>query len=128
MRAFLDAPAVGHAAVVWVDHGRALVARQDHGRPAIVDLDRGAEPAHDFLLRVVTVAADCDRFMILGPSNERLAFERELVSVHRRETLALDVETCVTASTDELVDRLRFLEADEPAPSVDDKRVIATNG
>ena len=118
MRTFADAHAVGHAAVVWLDHGHALIARQDNGRPAIVDLDRGAEPAHDFLHRVVTVAADCDRFMILGPSGERLELERELVNVHRRETIALEVETCVSASVDELVDRLRLLEGDEPRHSV----------
>jgi hypothetical protein len=48
--------------------------------------------------------------MILGPGDDRLAFEHELMTLHRRETLALDVEACPVTSDSELMDRLRLLE------------------
>jgi hypothetical protein len=101
-----------HAAVVWLDHWHALIARREHGAAAIVDLDRGAEPEQMFLDRVARLTDDCDRVMILGPENDSLRREREVVIDHHRAVVALDIEATVSASPSELFDRLRLLEGD----------------
>jgi hypothetical protein len=101
-----------HAAVVWLDPWHALVARRDHGVAAIVDVDRGADPEEEFLDRVAELTDDCDRMMILGPANDRLIREREVVVQHHRELVALDIEARAAASPSELFDRLRLLEGD----------------
>ena len=111
-------PTLAHpapAAVVWLDHWHALVARRDHGAAAIVDVDRGGESDDDYLVHVARVTDDCDRVMILGPGKERLAFGREYVERHGRGVVALDIEASVSASPAELFDRLRLLEGDERA-------------
>ena len=107
-----------HAAVVWLDHWHAFVARRDHGAAAIVDVDRDGESEVDYLVRVARMTDDCDRVMILGPGEDRLAFGREYVAHHRRDLVALDIEASVSASRSELFDRLRLLEGDELARPV----------
>lgn len=107
-----------HAAVVWLDHWHALVARREHGAAAILDVDRGVETDHDFLDRVARLTDDCDRVMILGPGDDRHAFEREYVAHHDRDVVALDIEASVSATPAELYDRLRLLEGDAAAPAV----------
>ena len=107
-----------HAAVVWLDHWHALVARRDHGAATIVDVDRGGESEWEYLDRVTRVTDDCDRVMILGPGDDRLALGREVVAHHDREAVALDIEASVGASPAELFDRLRLLEGDELARPV----------
>ena len=104
-----------HAAVVWLDHWHALVARRDHGATAIVDVDRGTQSEGEYLVRVARMTDDCDRVMVLGPGDDRLAFGREYVADHGRRVVALDVEASVSASPAELFDRLRLLEGDERA-------------
>ena len=106
---------LAHAAVVWLDHWHALVARRDDGAAAIVDVDRGAESEWDYIVRVARITDDCDRVMILGPGDDRLAFGREFVAHHDREAVAVDIEASVSASPAELFDRLRLLEGDERA-------------
>jgi hypothetical protein len=106
-----------HAAVVWLDPWHALVARRDHGVAAIVDLVRDAEPEPAFLDRVADLTDDCDRVMILGPSNDRLTRERDVVVHHHRDIVALDIEARASASLTELFDRLRLLEGDSPISS-----------
>jgi hypothetical protein len=107
-----------HAAVVWLDHWHALVARRDHGAAAIVDIDRDGAPEWEYLVRVARVTDDCDRVMILGPGDDRLAFGREFVAHHEREAVALDIEASIATSPTELFDRLRLLEGDELARPV----------
>lgn len=107
-----------HAAVVWLDRWHAFVARRDHGAAAIVDIDRGIESEGEYLVRVAQITDDCDRVMILGPDDDRLALGREYVAHHPREVVALDIETSVSASPAELFDRLRLLEGDERARPV----------
>jgi len=104
-----------HAAVVWLDHWHALVARRDGDAAAIVDVDRGVESEWEYLVRVVQVTDDCDRVMILGPGDDRLKFGREFVAHHDRDLVALDIEASVGASPAELFDRLRLLEGDKLA-------------
>ena len=101
-----------HAAVVWLDHWHALVARREAGGAAIMDLDRGDETEQSFLDRVAGLTDDCDRVMILGPANDRLTREREVVVHHHQAVIALDVEASASASPSELFDRLRLLEGD----------------
>lgn len=107
-----------HAAVVWLDHWHALVARRDRGAASIVDVDRVGESEAEYLARVAGMTDDCDRVMILGPGDDRLAFGREYVAHHRRDVVALDIEASVSATPSELFDRLRLLEGDEFARPV----------
>ena len=106
---------VPHAAVVWLDHWHALVARREAGHRAVVGIDRDAEPVHDYLLRVARAAEDCDRVMILGPGDDRLEFEHEYATLYRRGDRLIDIELRLAASNAELIDRLRLLEGDELA-------------
>lgn len=96
--------------MIWVDQFHAAVARRDHGRCIVTEIDRDAEPQDQYLLRIAHEARDCDRVMILGPGDARLAFEREYVSLYRRPDRLLDVEAAPAARTADLVDRLRLLE------------------
>ena len=107
-----------HAAVVWLDQWHALVARRDHDVRAIVGIDRDAESEHDYLQRVAEATEDCERLMILGPGEARLAFEREYVDLYRRGDRLLDVEASPGTSSAELMDRLRLLEGDDLAMPV----------
>jgi hypothetical protein len=102
-----------HAAVVWVDGWHALVARAEHGQPTITEVDREAEPEHDYLVRVAREADNCDRLMILGPGTTRLAFEHEYADLYRRSDRFVDAETAAPATPRELVERLRQIDPDE---------------
>jgi len=102
-----------HAAVVWVDGWHALVAHAQGGRPTVTEIDRDAEPEHDYFIRVAREADDCDRLMILGPGTTRLAFEHEYADLYRRSDRFVDAETAAPASERELLDRLHFLDPDE---------------
>jgi hypothetical protein len=60
---------------------------------------------------VARETADCDRIVIMGPDNERLAFEREYVSLYQRPDRLIDDEAITTATRFDLLDRLRVLDA-----------------
>jgi hypothetical protein len=105
-----------HAAVVWLDHWHALVARHEAGSATIVDVTRGREPVSEFLARVSRLTVDCERLMILGPGDERLARGRELVGHLTGRVIALDIEASASATPAELFDRLRLLDGDGAAP------------
>jgi hypothetical protein len=101
--------------VVWLDHWHAFIARREAGRPAIVEVGRDADPEPAYLRRVAEIASDCPRVMILGPDDDRLAFDREYESLYARTDRFVDVEACTWPSAAGLIDRLRLLEGIEPA-------------
>ena len=105
-----------HAAVVWVDGWHALVARGQHGHPTVTEIDREAEPEHDYFVRVAREADDCDRLMILGPGTTRLAFEHEYTALFQRSDRFVDAETAAPASERELIERLHLIDPDERRP------------
>ena len=113
MATLVEHPTSAHAAVIWVDGWHALVARSDHGRPTITEVDRQADPQHDYLLRVAREADDCDRLMILGPGASVLAFESEYATLYQRSNRFIDAETAAATTPAELIDRLHLLEPDE---------------
>lgn len=102
-----------HAAVIWVDGWHALIAHTDHGRPTVTEVDRAAEPEHDYFLRIARAAEDCDRLMLLGPATTWQAFEREYEAMYRRGDRFVEAETAAPTSPRELVERLRLLEPAE---------------
>jgi hypothetical protein len=106
------------AAVVWIDHWHALVARRQLGRQAIVDLERAAEPEAAYVRRVAEAARDCGRLMILGPDDERLELGREYRSIHGEADSFVEVEAAPSTTFAQLLDRLRLLEGDELAGPV----------
>lgn len=99
-----------HAAVVWLDHWHALVARRDAGTTAVVDVDRGVATDQEFLDEVARLTDDCDRLMILGPGKDRILFGSEYTARHGPHEVVVDIEASVSASPFELYDRLRLLE------------------
>jgi hypothetical protein len=98
------------AIVVWVDHWHALVARSEHGQRALVRVDRESEPEAAWLGRVAVAAHDGTRLIVLGPDDERLAFDRKYEATCPRHDLFVEIEACGTPSPSELFDRLRVLE------------------
>jgi hypothetical protein len=102
-----------HAAVVWVDGWHALVANARQGHPRVTEIDREAEPEHDWFVRVARAADDCERLMILGPGTTRLAFEREYTTLFRRSDRFVEAETAAPATERELIDRLHQIDPDE---------------
>ena len=105
-----------HAAVVWVDGWHALVAHSEHGHPIVTEVDREADPVHDYFVRVARSADDCDRLMILGPGTTRLEFEHEYASLYQRSDRFIEAETAPPTSERELLDRLHQLDPDEGRP------------
>ena len=102
-----------HAAVVWIDGWHALVARAGEGHTRIIEVDRNADPEHDYFLRVAREAEDCDRLMIVGPSTTRLSFEHDYEALYRRPDRFIDAETAPLTSERDLVERLHQLDPDE---------------
>jgi hypothetical protein len=99
-----------HAGAVFIDHWHALVGRSEGSKATVTDLSRELETEPEFLLRVARETADCDRIVVMGPGGDRLAFEREYVSLYRRPDRLLDDEAIATATRFDLLDRLRILE------------------
>ena len=78
--------------------------------PEKLRLDRRGETQTEFLARVAQEATDCDRIVVMGPGNDRLAFEREYVSLYQRPDRLLDDEPAFGATRFDLLDRLRMLD------------------
>ena len=109
-------PAPRAAVVIWLDRWHAFVARRvDGGRRSIVEVDRDADPEPVYLHRVAEIACDARRVMILGPDDDRDAFDREYESMYERADRFVDIEACPWPSSAGLLDRLRLLEDDDPA-------------
>lgn len=103
------------AVVVWLDHWHAFIARREEGRRSIVEVGRDADPEPAYLRRVAEIARDCPRVMILGPDEDRDAFDREYESLYERSDRFVELEACPWPSSAGLLDRLRLLEGDELA-------------
>jgi len=101
----------GHAGVVYVEPWYAMVARSAEPRPVVTALERSRESSAEFLGRVAHEATDCDRLIVMGPGDERLAFEREYVTIYQRPDRLVDDEPAAGATRFDLLDRLRMLES-----------------
>jgi hypothetical protein len=101
----------GHAGVVYVEPWFAMVARSGERAPVVTSLERARESEIEFLARVAQETTDCDRLVVMGPGNERLAFEREYVTLYQRPDRLVDDEPAAHASRFDLLDRLRMLES-----------------
>ena len=100
------------SAVAWIDDQRSLVAAMSYdGFVTKCEISRGwlTEPA--YLARVSRVIGDRQRVVILGPSDLRLALERDYVATIRRRDRLVDVEPEGPVTLDQLVDRLVLLAA-----------------
>jgi len=101
----------GHAGVVYVEPWYALVARSGEPAPVVTALERARETTSQFLGRVAQETTDCDRLVVMGPGNERLAFEREYVTLYQRPDRLVDDEPAAGATRFDLLDRLRMLDS-----------------
>ena len=100
----------GHAGVVYVEPWYAMVARSGAAAPVVTSLERSRETQAEFLARVAHETTDCDRLVVMGPGNDRLAFEREYVTLYQRPDRLVDDEPMAHATRFDLLDRLRMLE------------------
>jgi hypothetical protein len=101
---------VSPSAVVWIDDKRALIAAMSpEGNISTCDVDRGSLDEAQYVAQVVHVIGDRERVVILGPSDVRLALEREYVSIYRRPERLIDVEPAVDVDMADLLGRLRTL-------------------
>ena len=98
------------AIVVWLDHWHAVIARSERGLRAVVRVDRDIEPETTYLRRVVEASHDGRRLIVLGPDDERLAFDRLYESLYERPDRFVEVEAAAAVSSSELLDRLRLLD------------------
>ena len=98
------------AVVVWLDHWHALIAQHLDGHDGIREIDREADPEPAYLRRVAAAACDCQRVMILGPDDDRLAFDHEYEAMYERRDRFVEVEACPRQAPSALLDRLRLLE------------------
>jgi hypothetical protein len=100
------------SAVVWINGRQAFAALMSHdGRISTCEITRGCLTRSSYLAQVARVIGDRQRVVILGPSSDRLALEREYVAVFRRPDRLVDVEPAGLMAPDDLVDRLRTLAA-----------------
>lgn len=101
----------GHAGVVFIEPWHAMVARSGETTPVVMALERERETEDEFVFRVARETTDCERLVVMGPGRERLAFEREYVSLYRRPDRLVDDEPAAAADRFDLLDRLRVLES-----------------
>jgi hypothetical protein len=99
---------VSPTAAVWIDERRAMVARmRPDGQVSTCEIERSSLPEPAYLAQVVRTIGDRERVLILGPGRDRLALEREYVSVFQRPDRLVDVEPADPTDLEALVDRLR---------------------
>ena len=98
------------AALVWLDHWHALVARAYASGVLVTEIDRAVETEPDFLFHVAEQAENCDRLVVMGPEASRAAFEREYVALYRRPDRLIDAGMELEPQPHELIDRLRILD------------------
>lgn len=88
---------VGVNAVVWIERGRALVARGGvDGEPEVLDLPVPTLPAAtpSALADIAHRIGDVDRVIVLGADDLRTALEREIVAIgHRPESIREEPRT-----------------------------------
>ena len=97
-------------AVVWMDRDRALVAKSRAGRHELSEVVRDVRPDAEFLPRVANEAAGCERILVMGPDDIRLAFELQYVAIYRRPDRLLDGAAEIAPEPRRLVELLRRLE------------------
>ena len=101
---------LGTCAVAWIDGGKAIVARmRPDRRISTCELERGGEPELAYLALVIRAIGDGERVVIMGPGDDRLALEREYVSLYHRPERLVDVEPSGPVEVAEIVERLREL-------------------
>ena len=79
------------SAVVWIGHEHASVVTTIAGRRTVTEIDRDLDSEPEYLGRVARATKDSDRVLIVGDGRDRLAFEREYVSIYRRPDRLLDI-------------------------------------
>jgi hypothetical protein len=104
-----NAPAT--SAVVFIEASRAVVGRARGGDRVVIAIARRQEVETAFLGRVAHEIETADRIVVMGPSDERLALEREYVLLtHRPDRLVHD-EAAVEMTRPEVLARLAELAA-----------------
>ena len=110
-----NGPAI-QAALIWLDDAHAVVARPREGGTVVTAVDRALDGEDAYLVRVVRETADCDRLIITGADDTRVAFEREYVAIYRRPDRLIDQGPELEPAPHELADRLRLLLSISGAP------------
>jgi hypothetical protein len=98
------------AGVVFIEPRHAMVARTTDATPVVFTLDRDDEAREAFLGRIAREIEDCREVVVLGPERDRLAFEREYVSLYQRPDRLVHEESLARATALELLLRVERLE------------------
>jgi hypothetical protein len=98
------------AGVVFIEPRHAVVARTTEATPVVFTLDRDGQARGPFLSRVAREIEDCREVVVLGQEADRLAFEREYVSLYKRPDRLVHEETLARATPLELLLRVERLE------------------
>jgi hypothetical protein len=102
----------GPSTVVWVDAQRAIVASTEPDGGIVTErLERGAESETEFLAHVVHEISDQPAIGIVGPSDARIALEREYVAISHRPERLVGIPTAVRAAGSQVLARMRRLAA-----------------
>jgi len=102
----------GPTAVVWIDEDRAIVASTDpDGGIATEKVERGEESETEFLAHVVHEIGDEPAVGIVGPSDVRIALEREYVTINHRPERLVGIRAAARAAGAEILARMRRLAA-----------------
>jgi hypothetical protein len=108
-RARITRPAkAGINAAIWIEPGRALVARGTAGgaKPTLEEVSFAAGAAG--LAEIAHRVGEADHVLVLGRDDLRLALEREIVAIgHHPERIREEVVTGATVTPEDLVARLR---------------------
>ncbi|HLX34816.1 MAG TPA: hypothetical protein VKR30_06175 [Candidatus Limnocylindrales bacterium] len=92
--------------VVFVEPWHAIVARSGEAAPVTLSLSRTHETSPEFLGRVARELEDCDRLVVMGTGVDRLAFEREYVTLYQRPERLVHDESVASATRFDVLDRL----------------------
>jgi hypothetical protein len=98
------------AGVVFIERDQAMIARSTDTDPIVITVAHKGEGREAFLGRVAREVEDCERVMIMGLGPERLAFEREYVSLYKRPDRLVHEELVVRTTGQGLLYRLARLE------------------
>ena len=105
------APSVARA-VVWVEPGRAVVARGtgvDAPVIAVVALATADESPTPALAAVARAIGEVERVVVVGPAELRLALEREFVAIGHRPDVIRDAVLEGPIDTGVILEELRRL-------------------
>jgi hypothetical protein len=103
---------LGSSTIVWIDERHAIVASTtSEGGMTTKRVDRGAGLETEYLAHVVHEVGDRPIVSIVGPSNVRIALEREFVAISHRPERLVGIPMAKRDAEAQILERMRRLAA-----------------